>query len=129
MLLCLAALALLAACTTAQQANEAGSSTSPPPESAALPVTGAETADGAVSRGRDLFRNKGCVTCHANDRVEGESGMTNFDAPDLSDYANDHEFLRRWLVDPQAVRPGTAMPNLRLSEEEIEDLIVFLNSD
>jgi len=81
----------------------------------------------AVERGRVLFRNKGCVTCHVNDRVEGEGGVLGFEAPNLTNYTNDPAFLQRWLADPPAVRPGTQMPNLRLSATEIEDLIAFLN--
>ncbi len=35
---------------------------------------------------------------------------------------------RRWLRDPRAVKPTTAMPNLDLSDGEIADLIAFLNA-
>jgi cytochrome c oxidase subunit 2 len=82
----------------------------------------------AIEHGRALFRNKGCVTCHVNERVAGESGVMNFGAPNLTRYSNDPEFLRRWLTNPSAVRPGTRMPNLRLGTDEIEDLIAFLNA-
>ncbi len=81
----------------------------------------------AIERGMALFRNKGCVTCHANSRVEGQTGVLGPIGPNLSAYTNDPEFLRRWLANPPAVRPGTQMPNLRLSTAEIEDLIAFLN--
>ena len=47
--------------------------------------------------------------------------------PELTNYTNDPAFLRRWLADPPAARPGTNMPNLNLSPAEIEDLIAFLN--
>ncbi len=48
--------------------------------------------------------------------------------PDLTGYRNTTAFLQRWLADPPAVRPGTEMPKLDLSEDEIADLIEFLNS-
>ena len=47
-------------------------------------------------------------------------------APDLTDYDPDPGFVRVWLRDPEAVRPGTRMPNLGLSEEEIAALLAFL---
>ncbi|HYN87071.1 MAG TPA: c-type cytochrome [Ardenticatenaceae bacterium] len=89
----------------------------------------ASTATPAASaeEGRVLFRNKGCIGCHVNERVEGPRGMAAGFGPDLTDYSNDADFLRRWLDDPQAVRPGTEMPEIDLSEAEIEDLIAFLN--
>jgi cytochrome c1 len=73
-----------------------------------------------------LFRNKGCVTCHANARVEGKTGLLAV-GPDLTTYRNEPEFLRAWLADPKALRPDTPMPNFDLSAAEIEALIAFLN--
>jgi cytochrome c2 len=87
---------------------------------------GTEIARAQVEHGRELFRNKGCVTCHQNDRVEGETGIYGI-GPNLTDYRNDAEFLRQWLADPGEVRPNTQMPDLDLSAEEIEALIAFLN--
>jgi len=81
----------------------------------------------SIERGWALFRNKGCVTCHVNTRVEGHTGVLGSVGPNLTGYTNDPDFLRRWLANPPAVRPGTRMPNLRLSEAEIEDLVAFLN--
>ena len=46
---------------------------------------------------------------------------------DLTGYDPDPEFVRQWLRDPGAVRPGTEMPNLNLSDEETEALIAFLD--
>jgi len=112
----LLALLLLAACAGA------GSPTSPDAAS-----TTPDTVAESVERGKVLFRNKGCVYCHVNDRVEGPHGEMEGFGPTLTNYINDPAFLQRWLADPPAVRPGTPMPNLRLSATEIEDLIAFLN--
>lgn len=38
----------------------------------------------------------------------------------------DAVFLRRWLSDPSAVKPGTDMPTLGLQPAEIDALIAFL---
>ena len=85
------------------------------------------TTPTSVEHGRLLFRNKGCATCHINERITGEQSQLGPIGPNLTDYTNDPEFLRRWLTDPPAIKPGTVMPNLRLTETEIEDLIAFLN--
>ena len=91
------------------------------PEQPATP-TAAVSAD----HGRDLFRNKGCVTCHHHARVEGETGIFDI-GPDLTAYRNDAEFLRQWLADPKAIKPDTPMPDIDLSAAEVDDLIAFLN--
>ena len=93
---------------------------------------GAAAARGDAQRGEALFRAKGCATCHVNSRIPGRTGEFGggypATAPDLTSYANDPALLRRWLRDPQAVKPTTAIPNLDLSDDEIADLIAFLNA-
>jgi cytochrome c1 len=37
--------------------------------------------------------------------------------------------LKRWLADPPAVKPGSFMPDLALTEQEIDALIVWLESN
>ena len=93
--------------------------------------TAAVISAAAARRGEVLFRNKGCISCHMNTRVPGPQGQ-HFSAasggpPNLSDYRNDPDFLRRWLADPRSVRPDGWMPNLGLSAAEIDDLIAFIN--
>ncbi len=46
--------------------------------------------------------------------------------PNLTSYQPEPVFTQRWLRDPQAVRPDTRMPDLELSDAEIEALITFL---
>ena len=98
-----------------------------------VPASGGVVATGGdAERGEVLFQAKGCATCHVHRRIPGRTGEFGGGypaaAPDLTRYANDPELLRRWLRDPQAVKPTTAMPNLDLSDDEIADLIAFLNA-
>jgi len=74
--------------------------------------------------GAILFRAKGCATCH------GSSGQGTITAPSLRGVTTryDAAYLTRWLKDPAAVKPGTAMPNLSLSSEEVAALIEFLKT-
>ena len=36
--------------------------------------------------------------------------------------------LRRWILAPQALKPGAAMPRLGLSEQDAQDVAAFLYS-
>lgn len=100
-----------------------------------IPVPGAEVAESATpeQKGRALFVSKGCVACHT---VEGVPGATGKVGPDLTTIAsrpqiagvveNTPDNLKRWLKNPPALKPGTAMPNLGLTDEEVENLVAFL---
>lgn len=86
----------------------------------------AEAAARAVE-GRALFVAKGCSTCHVHAAVTEIRSYRI--GPELTDRRLDPAFLRAWLANPAAVRPGTQMPNLQLQPQEIEALIAFINGD
>jgi cytochrome c2 len=102
-----------------------------------LPVT-----SNRATLGQHLFVAKGCVVCHrqeagsreALDALGNDPNLAEFVSmigqvgPNLDHLRADPAFLHRWLKDPSAVKPGTAMPTLNLSDDEIEALIAFLTS-
>jgi cytochrome c2 len=92
------------------------------PAISSSPFTGAD-----AGRGQELFVAKGCLACHEHSAVERAAHLPAV-GPNLSYYhiKGNAEFLRQWLRDPPAMRPQTRMPNLNLSDQEIEDLIAFL---
>ena len=117
-----AALSLgLAACAPAS-----GASVGPPPY--------ATPGVGDVADGKALFSAKACNGCH---RVSGEidGGVT---GPDLKGFAsrptimgsvpNTPENVWRWLADPQRVKPGTAMPRMPLTAQNLDDLTAYLET-
>ncbi|HEX9530089.1 MAG TPA: cytochrome c oxidase subunit II [Acidimicrobiales bacterium] len=93
------------------------------------PETQADANAGAV-----LFRTKGCAGCHSiTGYSAGKVGpnLTHLDqrtvfAGALFDL-NDNN-LRNWLRDPPGVKPGSKMPNLNLSEDDITKLIAYLDT-
>jgi cytochrome c oxidase subunit II len=69
-----------------------------------------------VAKGRALFKEKNCITCHA---VRGHEGL-GVNAPDLTHFGsrttvaaglleNTKENLHRWIVHPNDVKPGNKM--------------------
>ena len=92
--------------------------------------TAAPSAMSAAERGQALFVSRGCIGCHRHAAVTGADPMFQGTdgAPNLTDYDPDPEFVRAWLSDPKAIRPNTVMPNLGLSESEIDALIAFMSA-
>jgi cytochrome c1 len=75
----------------------------------------------------------GCGGCHTIDGIHNARGrigppLTAFAdrAMIAGEVANTPENLVRWICDPQAIEPGTAMPNLHVSEEMARDMAAFL---
>jgi cytochrome c oxidase subunit II len=90
-------------------------------------------SDGPPSRGEQVFRNEACGNCHA---VAGR-GFDGRVAPDLTHLASRETLgagvanqtpqeLRAWLHDPQTVKPGCRMPDFKLTDSEVSDLLAFL---
>lgn len=92
------------------------------------------TAEGDPAAGEQLVVNGPCAACHL---VEGTSAQGNV-GPELTGFGsrpqiagvveNNEENLRAWLANPPAVKPGTAMPALPLSEVDINHLVAYLQS-
>ncbi|MDA3934871.1 MAG: cytochrome c [Gammaproteobacteria bacterium] len=72
--------------------------------------------------GANLFRNNGCVGCHT---IAGQGGQV---GPSLDSVGDRYsaEWLYRWLKDPAAVKPGTTMPNMHLTDNERAMLVFYL---
>jgi cytochrome c oxidase subunit 2 len=90
-------------------------------------------ADAAVEPGKAAFLSQSCVNCH---RVRGTSARGTY-APDLTHLMarqtlaggmipNTADNLRRWLNDPQKVKPGCLMPAFGLTERQKDEMIRYL---
>ena len=90
-----------------------------------------------AAKGEEIYLNAGCTQCHVIDGIWDIQGDRI--APNLTHVASRHvlggasfnnnkEDLTAWLANPAAIKPGTFMPNLELTEEEIDALIEYLGS-
>ncbi|MBP9886978.1 MAG: c-type cytochrome [Leptospiraceae bacterium] len=63
-----------------------------------------------------------CTACHS---VSGKGGNV---GPALDGVGKKYnsEYLHKWLSNPAEVKPGTAMPKLPLTEEELNELVKYL---
>jgi cytochrome c oxidase subunit II len=96
---------------------------------AAIPV-----ADSA-RRGLKLFQTMTCINCHSIGGVSVTASV----APDLTHLAerqilgagvlpNTEPNLFHWLKNPQAIKPGCFMPNLKLTDEQANELVSYLKT-
>lgn len=102
-------------------------------EEAGAPPPHLRVAGGAPERGREALRTHACGSCHV---IPGLRGAVAWVGPPLTEWArrgyvagrlpNTPENLVPWLVDPQAVSPGSAMPNLGVTEAEARDMAAYL---
>lgn len=86
---------------------------------------GAVSASGAIPEsviGAPAMYTSVCSSCHA---VEGYGGNV---GPALDEVATRYtaEELDTWLADPNAVKPGTTMPNLNIEDSVRAELVEFL---
>jgi len=98
----------------------------PPAPLGATPLTPGtpSPSQDLAAQGAALFQSKGCTACH------GRQGEGSAIAPSLIGVSAkyDVDYLSRWLKDPSVVKPGATMPNLGLSQAEIEALVAHLQT-
>jgi cytochrome c oxidase subunit 2 len=83
-----------------------------------------------IPTGASLYINKGCRSCHQPYSSSGCPNLANFSQKPLiiGKVANTRSNLRKWLKNPASIKFGTRMPNLRLTDEEIELLIDYIQT-
>lgn len=93
-----------------------------------------DTAAG-VHRGAQLFQQMTCASCHA---IAGTAAAASI-GPDLTHLMsrgtlaagvleNTPVSLSRWLTNPDAIKPGSHMPNLQLTPENVRSLVAYLET-
>ncbi|WP_408011770.1 cytochrome c oxidase subunit II [Pseudalkalibacillus sp. A8] len=88
-------------------------------------------------KGQEIFKGQ-CLSCHGTQGLDPK--VSGSPAPHLGDFAsqdrianvlpNNRENLKKWLNNPQKVKPGAKMPSFKkdFTEEEKDDLINYLLS-
>jgi cytochrome c len=115
---------MVAACTAPSAA---------PPKPAGGPTVDPAIAAAAIP----IIQQKGCGGCHT---IPGVPGATGAVGPNLAGVAsrssiadgavpnNGPDDLKRWILNPPAVKPGTAMPNLGLTDDEATKVVAYLET-
>jgi cytochrome c len=91
---------------------------------------------GDPNDGRRLFVATGCGGCHTLPAIPAATGVI---GPNLTNVVlrptlagetieMSPDNLIRFLLDPAALKPGTSMPNLGLSEQQARDIAAYMYS-
>jgi cytochrome c oxidase subunit II len=86
-----------------------------------------------ISKGRQIFETTACVNCHT---IGGTNAHGTF-GPDLTHLMsretigagaalNNRENLRQWVQDPGYFKPGSLMPAMQLTENDLDALTDYL---
>ena len=88
---------------------------------------------GDAATGKRLVTQYQCGACHKIKDIPGAGGEA---GPDLEHFGklsyiagripNQPDRLTAWLLDPPALKPGTAMPAMGLTEQEARHMAAFL---
>jgi cytochrome c oxidase subunit 2 len=94
----------------------------------------ATSSSADATAGQQLFTQVGCAGCHT---IKGTSSgivgpdLTHFKSRDVfagAIFANNDNNLRLWLTNPPAEKPGSVMPNLNLTQDQISKLVAYLDT-
>jgi cytochrome c oxidase subunit 2 len=90
---------------------------------------------GSASAGQRVFESTACVNCHT---VSGTPAKGRF-GPDLTHLmsrdtiasgaaSNTHNVLRLWIQNPDAIKPGSKMPAMGLSDHDVDSVTAYLET-
>ena len=96
---------------------------------------GQAVQDESAAAGRRVFETTACINCHA---IRGTVANGRF-GPDLTHLMsratiasgaaeNTPENLRVWLKDPDAIKPGSLMPAMKMTDPELDALVGYMQS-
>jgi cytochrome c oxidase subunit 2 len=92
-------------------------------------------ADSVAQQGVQTFARVGCITCHTI--RWGTTGAGGTLGPDLTHLASRRTIaagtlpnttgnLAGWIANPQSIKSGSDMPNLKLNADDLQSLLALL---
>lgn len=90
-------------------------------------------ASAAARRGQQVFGANACASCHTirGTAARGDIGPDLTHVMDRGTLAallipNTRSEMRRWIDEPQQIKPGSRMPEIPLGERELDDVVAYL---
>jgi cytochrome c oxidase subunit II len=93
------------------------------------------SGNAAAAEGQTVFMHSACINCHT---VAGTVATGRF-GPDLTHLAsrdtiasgpvqNTPENLRKWIADPNSMKPGVLMPSMHLNDHDLDVITAYLTT-
>ncbi|MGF6273566.1 cytochrome c [Massilia sp. UYP11] len=99
------------------------------------PTRPAPGIQGDPERGKIALTQYACHSCHAVPSIAGSQVFVGRPLADMAErryiagkVPNTQANLVRWIMDPQAIDPGNAMPAMGVSERDAIDISAYLLS-
>jgi cytochrome c oxidase subunit II len=91
------------------------------------------SGNAAAAEGQVVFMHNACINCHT---VAGTEATGRF-GPDLTHLAsrdtiasgavqNTRENMRKWIADPNSMKPGSLMPPMHLNDHDLDVITAYL---
>ena len=90
-----------------------------------------------AAEGAQIIASKPCVGCHTIPGIPGATGQV---GPNLAGVASRTKIaggavnntgpddLKKWILNPAALKPGTLMPNVGLTDDEATKIVAYLET-
>jgi cytochrome c oxidase subunit 2 len=89
--------------------------------------------DSSAAAGRRVFETQACMNCHS---IRGTAATGHY-GPDLTHLAsrdtlasgmipNNPANLKQWIKDPDSFKPGSLMPAMQLSDQQLDQVTAYL---
>lgn len=116
---------------SAAQTTAGGSGGLPPVQ----PISTQSGINSEVAKNQAVYESLACVNCHM---IQGTTSIGKF-GPDLTHLMsrgsigagvieNTHENLRKWVDNPQDIKPGCLMPSFKLTDRELDQVVAYLET-
>jgi cytochrome c2 len=96
-------------------------------------IANMDVPGGNPDRGAADIQTYACGRCHVIDGIQDANGKVGPPLTDIversfiaGEVANTPDNMIRWIQNPQAIEPNTAMPNLGVSEHAARDIAAYL---
>jgi cytochrome c oxidase subunit II len=91
--------------------------------------------DADATAGKRVFEGNACMNCHRVDRTSADGHF----GPDLTHLMsratiaagaaeNTHDNLRLWIQNPSAIKPGSLMPAMKLSDPDLDAVVRYMET-
>jgi cytochrome c oxidase subunit 2 len=85
-------------------------------------------SEGEARQGQKIFTQKTCIVCHSRGIGPDLTHVGSRETLAAGVLENTPANMARWLKNPQAIKPGSYMPNFNLTDAEVKAITAYLEA-